>query len=241
MHSPTKESLSIVMPVFNEEEVIQTVVKDYGIILQSFENPELVIVDDCSTDKTLSVLKAMSESHPYLRIVSLEKNQGHGPALTRAFREARNDYIFHSDSDNQFDAGDFWLLWERLKNENLDAVIGYREQRNDPLARLVLTRFLRTFLFMIFRVSMPDSNSPFRLYTRRTLDRLLPLLPERPLIPSILMSVACVRLSLKLGWQSVRHLPRRTGKSFLRSWKIFRLCMPAVKEVIRFRSRLVLE
>lgn len=239
MEIPTiKESLSVVMPVYNEAEIIQTVIDDYGKILQLFENPELVVVNDNSTDNTLSVLTSLASRHPYLRIITLDRNRGHGPALMRAFREARNDYIFHSDSDNQFDSQDFWILWKKLKAENLDVVIGYRKQRNDSVARLLLTRLLRMFLFLTFGVRLPDSNSPFRLYTRSALNRLLPLLPEHPLIPSILMATAAVKMSLKMGWQSVQHLPRKTGKSFFRSWKIFKLCFPAIQEVLRFRSQL---
>src|SRR5262245_39638134 len=97
-------SLSVVMPVYNEGEIIATVVRDYGRILQSFQNPELIIVNDQSTDNTLSILNSLTNEHPYLRIITMDRNRGHGPALMRAFREAKSDYVFHSDSDNQFRA-----------------------------------------------------------------------------------------------------------------------------------------
>lgn len=234
-----KDSLSIVMPVYNEEEVIVEVVKNFGHILTSFENSELIAVNDCSTDGTLSILNTLRNDHAYLRIISMDRNSGHGPALMKALKEAKGDYIFHADSDNQFDANDFWLLWHKSKNENFDIVIGNREQRNDPIARLILTRFLYLFLLLVFGVRLPDSNCPFRLYTRKSLTQLLPLIPENPMIPSVLMSVASIKLSFKVGWQKIQHFPRTTSKTFLRSWKIFRLCLPAAIELLQFRSRVL--
>lgn len=231
-------SLSVVMPVFNEQDVIAKVVADYAGILKRFDKPEFVIVNDCSTDGTLSILGSLRNNYPYLRIITPPENRGHGPSLARAYRESTGDYIFHCDSDNQFMAEEFWLLWEKSRQENLDIVIGYRGRRQDPLARLLLTRLVRLFLWMFFGAAPIDSNSPFRLLTRAGLDRILPLLPENPLVPSILMTVAAYRLRMKIEWVKVTHLPRLTGKSFLRSWKIFKLCSTAVREVLSFKRRL---
>jgi len=231
-------SLSVVMPVFNEQDVIAKVLADYAKILKQFQKPELVIVNDCSTDGTLSALESLRHDHPYLRIITPPENRGHGPSLARAYRESTGDYIFHCDSDNQFLAADFWLLWEKLTQANLDIVIGYRGTRHDPLARLVLTRLVRLFLWLFFRAAPPDSNCPFRLLTRASLNRVMPLLPEKPLVPSILITVAAYKLRMKIDWVNVTHLPRLTGKSFLRSWKIFKLCSTAVREVVTFKRRI---
>ena len=238
--NPVKEphSLSIVMPVFNEQDVITVVVAEFAGVLEGFEHPEFVIINDCSTDRTFSILESLRFEYPYLRLGTAPKNRGHGPTLARAYRESTGEFIFHADSDRQFLAEDFWLLWHKMKEEDLDLVIGYREDRKDPLARLVLTRLVRLFLMFLFGLQLQDSNSPFRLYRRKALDQLLTVLPEEPMIPSILMVIAAHRMGMRVGWVRVRHLARKAGKSFLRSWKIFRLCVPAVKEVLQFKRRL---
>ena len=228
-------SLSIVMPVFNEQEVIATVVAEFAGVLEKFRDHEFVIVNDCSTDQTLSILESLQSKYPYVRLATSQQNCGHGPTLARAYRESSGEFIFHTDSDHQFFAEDFWLLWQKMKEEQLDLVIGYREDRKDPFARLVLTRLVRVFLQFLFGVNLPDSNSPFRLCNRKALDQLLTILPAEPMIPSILMVIAAYRQGMKVGWVRVHHLARKTDKSFLRSWKIFRLCVPAVKEVLSFR------
>jgi glycosyltransferase involved in cell wall biosynthesis len=231
-------SLSIVMPVFNEQDVIAKVVVDYAGILDRFEKPEIVIVNDCSTDGTLSTLNSLQKDYPYIKVITPPENRGHGPSLATAYRKSTGDFVFHCDSDNQFVADEFWLFWRKLTEENLDVVIGFRGTRHDPLARLLLTRLVRAFLWFSFQVNPPDSNCPFRLLTRAAIDRILPLLPERPLVPSILITVAAYKLRMKIDWINVTHLPRLTGKMFLRSWKIFKLCSTAVREVIVFKRRL---
>ena len=231
-------SLSIVMPVFNEEDVIAEVVAEFAEVLERFQRPEFVLINDCSTDRTYSILESLRSEYPYVRLGTAAQNRGHGPTLARAYRESTGEFIFHADSDRQFHAEDFWLLWQKMSEENMDLVVGYREDRKDPFARLVLTKLVRVFLFALFGVRLQDSNSPFRLYKRKALDQLLTILPEEPMIPSILMVVAAHRLGMRVGWVRVRHLARKTGKSFLRSWKVFRLCLPAVKEVLQFRTRL---
>ncbi len=232
---PYPYSLSIVMPVFNEAEVIASVVDDFAAVAEKFERSEFIIVNDKSTDATLSILEKLKTRYPFLRIIIHKKNKGHGPALFLAFQKAKGDFIFHCDSDNQFKAQDFWLLWEEMRLHDKDLVIGYRAKRNDPFARLVLTRLTRFFIFLISGYWLYDSNSPFRLWKRQPLNSVLPLIPAHPLVPSILMLMVARKLGFDIGWVRVIHLPRLTGKSFFRSWKIFKICFPAVKEVLLFR------
>jgi len=101
-------SLSIVMPVFNEQEVIATVVAEFAGVLEKFRDHEFIIVNDCSTDQTLPILESLQSQYPYMRLASSQKNCGHGPTLARAYRESSGDFIFHADSDRQFFANDFW-------------------------------------------------------------------------------------------------------------------------------------
>jgi len=227
--------LSLVMPAFNEEAVIGQVITDYTAVLSNHEPFEIIVVDDCSTDATLAVLQTISNQNSHLRVIESPTNRGHGPALAQAFRAARGENIFHSDSDGQFYAEDFRPLLDALEQNGFDVIVGIRSERRDPFSRLLLTRFLRSFLKIFFRGDFPDSNSPFRIYRRSALDRILPLIPESPLVPSILMLVAASKLRLKIGWLPVRHRARSTGISFLRSWKIFKLVVPAFREVLSFK------
>lgn len=233
-------SLSIVMPVHNEEEVIEKVGRNFcDTVLSRFEKKELILVDDCSTDATLLILERLQREYPYIRVLTNSSNQGHGPSLMRAYHEAKGEYIFHCDSDNQFMAEDFGLLWRKLKENNLELVMGYRRQRNDPMYRIFMSNALRLFNMAFFGVSFRDINAPFKLYTRFSLKKILSIVPRNAFIPTILMILAAHSYGISIGEVEVRHLPRLTGKSFIRNWRTVAFCFKAAVELIQFKRRLL--
>lgn len=230
-------SLSIVMPVYNEEAIIEKVVRDFSeIVLKKFEYPEFIIINDCSTDTTLAILENLQKEYHFIKVKTNEKNLGHGPSLKKAYEEARGEYIFHCDSDNQFLAEDFWLLWEKLKKHNLGLVMGLRKKRYDPLHRRIISKILRLFILMFFRISCHDINAPFKLYSRKTLNRILPLLPRHALVPTILMVLAAYKHNIPLAEVDVSHRFRATGKTFIRSWNILIFGSKVLREIIRFKK-----
>lgn len=235
--SQQQGSLSIVMPAYNEEGVIEKVVRSVCIqILEKFENPEFVIVNDCSTDATLSILKKLENEYPYMKILTNTRNQGHGPSLMRACTAAIGEYVFYLDSDDQMPVKDFWLLWEKMQREQLDVVTGVRKKRKDPGYRLLISKILQLFNKMLFGVNIRDINCPFKLYRKSALQRILKIVPSDTLIPSILILLSAHQLGLKVGEVEVIHFPRRTGKSFIRDWKILNLCWKSLVELFRFKK-----
>ncbi|NQU83733.1 MAG: glycosyltransferase family 2 protein [Parcubacteria group bacterium] len=235
-----RQFLSIVMPVYNEDEVIETVIRDFcKNVLCRFSKKEFIIVNDCSTDKTPEILDKLAKEMDCLKIIHNEKNSGHGISLRRAYDESKGDLVFHTDSDNQFVAEDFWLLHEEMKkDENLDLVIGFRKNRQDPLSRLMVTRILRLICILFFGTYIIDSNSPFRIFKRKTLDVALALTPKKSFVPSIMLAVAAKRKGFRVKEVAVRHLPRTTGTSFIKSWKSLIIFSRCVKELFLFRKNL---
>ncbi len=226
------------MPVYNESEIIETVVRDYLHVLDSFNEGEFVIVNDASKDTTFSLLQKCAAQDSRLKVLDNEKNMGHGPTLMRAYHAATKEYVFHVDSDNQFVAEDFWLLWKKMESENLDVVIGRRHNRKDPFARLLITFCLKNFLFLAFGVRLIDPNSPFRLFKKSALEHLLIYVPKTQMLPSICLSVAAYKKGYKVGWVNVTHLARMSGHSFIRHFKIFRLVFAATSELLVFKELL---
>lgn len=232
--------LSIVMPVRNEAEVVEKVVRNFcKAVLTKFKKKEFILVDDCSTDTTLLILKRLQREYPYIRVLANSSNQGHGPSLMRAYHEAKGKYIFHCDSDNQFMAEDFWLLWRKLEENNLELVMGYRKQRKDPVYRIFMSNALRLFSIVLFDVSYRDINAPFKLYTRSSLEKILSIVSRNAFVPTILMILAARSYGISMGEVEVRHLRRLTGKSFIRDWRIITFCFKAAMEIIQFKRRLL--
>lgn len=231
-----KDYLSIVMPVYNEQAVIEKVVMAFcKQVLDKFQQSEFIIVNDCSNDNTPHILKSLDKDTPYLKVITLSPNRGHGEALRIAYEASKGDLIFHCDSDNQFLAEDFWLLYSEMREKNLDAVLGWRRNRQDPLHRLIVTRFVRLACIFLFGVSIRDSNSPFKLHTRQSLDKLLKIVPIGSFTPSIMMAIAARKLEMRMTEVPARHLPRLTGASFLVRWSLIKACLLCLWQLFIFR------
>jgi len=227
------------MPVYNEEDVVGEVVSNFcDKVLNKFKKKEFILIDDCSTDATVSLLKQLKRKYPYIKILMNRSNRGHGPSLLRAYREAKGDYIFYCDSDNQFMAEDFWPIWRELRKNSPELVMGYRKERNDPSYRIVISNALRLFNLILFGVSYRDVNAPFKLYTKASLERILSAMPKSAFVPTILMILCAHEYGMRISEIEVRHRSRLTGKSFNRNWRIIISCWKAGKEIIKFKNKL---
>ena len=139
----SKTDISIISPIYNEQEKIRNFVSTvYSTMSSQNCNWELILVDDGSTDESRSLLKSLAKDHHNLRVLLLSKNFGQTPAIQAGFDHAKGNVIVTLDSDLQNDPKDIPLLVNKLKNENLDLVVGWRKDRKDNF-------FLRNFPSMI--------------------------------------------------------------------------------------------
>ena len=103
--------LSIVMPAYNEHDIIGATVDEwYREVVSKIPGAELIVVDDCSKDGTGDVLRERAQRMPELRVVRPAQNGGHGKALRLGFQHARGEFIFQTDSDRQHLPREFWTL-----------------------------------------------------------------------------------------------------------------------------------
>lgn len=224
--------LSVVMPVYNEEECIEEVVRSIDReIVSKLESCEFIVVDDGSRDGTARVLERMKSSMPRLRVLTQVPNQGHGPAIRRGFEEASGEFVFHIDSDNQFEVEEFWRFWEL--RADADLILGYRRVRHDPLHRLILTRIVRALLLVLFGSYLRDSNVPFKLIRAERLRELLAAIPPDAFAPSILIAGLAALRGLRLHQLPVTHLPRLTGQCSIVRWKLLRSCCLSAWQLLR--------
>ncbi|HEY4662171.1 MAG TPA: glycosyltransferase family 2 protein [Candidatus Humimicrobiaceae bacterium] len=237
-HPIKLKSVSVVMPVFNEEGIIEKTVQDfYSEIVATILGAEMVIVDDCSTDKSPEILKKLVEELPLIRVLRPAKNGGHGKALRLAFENVRCDLIFHTDSDYQNDPKDFWKLYKEI--EGNDLVIGYRAVRYDPLPRLIITRLVRLVNFVLFGFHIRDANSPFKLIRRSCLEDCLKEISTEAFAPSILLAVTASWKGYRLKEVPVTHLPRKTGRVSIVKWKLIKACFRTLREIYELRRGLI--
>jgi glycosyltransferase involved in cell wall biosynthesis len=226
-------SVSIVMPVYNEEAIIEATVRlYYDEIVRQIPDTELIVVDDASTDKTATIILHLQQLLPGVRIVTLTRNLGHGRALRRGYEEAHGDYVFQVDSDNQFDPHDFWKLYS--EREHFDLILGFRAKRQDSRTRRLLSAGVGIFNHLLFGVRLRDANCPYRLMKTEFVQSSLELIDEKALAPNIMISLLAAKTGL-LEEVPVNHQPRRTGKNSLRAGRLLGFSFKALAQLVFFR------
>ncbi len=228
--------LSIVIPIYNEEEIIEEVVKDiHSAILSKLPDSELLAIDDGSFDSTPVLLDNLAKE--YSQVIPYHKeNGGHGDALLYGMERAKGKYIFLMDSDGQTDPNDFWSLWDRREDEKF--LCGVRVKRYDPRHRLVIARLLRLGIRMLFGVHCRDANVPFKLFSNDFWQKAQAFIPRDTLTPSLFLSIWANKSKDSFEEVSITHLPRGSGASTIRYLKLMRFCAKAFLQLLMFRRSL---
>tara|TARA_B100001093_G_scaffold519466_1_gene608615 strand:+ start:2000 stop:2692 length:693 start_codon:yes stop_codon:yes gene_type:complete len=116
--------LSIIIPCFNEENTIKILVEK--VLRYNLHEKEIIIVDDCSKDKSRDIIQLLAKNNPTIRYFFLEKNLGKGGALKKGFNEANGDIILIQDADLEYDPKDYPLLMKPFEDTDADIVYGSR-------------------------------------------------------------------------------------------------------------------
>ncbi len=234
--------LSIVMPAYNEEEVIELVVRQWtDLLTRQFptENTRLIVINDGSRDRTGEILDQIKERYPKLMVVH-QPNGGHGNAVVNGYRQAvalDSEYVFQTDSDDQFVTDDFGKLW--AKRTESPFILGYRAVRYDAPARLVITRILQWSIAFIYGTYIKDSNIPFRLIRGNFLRKLLAQLPTpTPFAPNIFLAVMAKKAGYTTFDIPITHKERQTGTVSILKWKLLKVCIQSFGELAQFRFEL---
>src|SRR3954469_12283469 len=115
------QRLSVVMPAYNEEGSIAEII---SLVLQSPYTAELLVIDDCSNDRTVEIVEGIAD--PRLRLLRQPENRGKGAALRRGFAAATQDFVIVQDADLEYDPGDYSQIMEPLLEGRADVVFGSR-------------------------------------------------------------------------------------------------------------------
>ena len=137
---PSKATyLSLVIPVFNEEENLHSLTTELVDVLQSLNATwEIIFVDDGSTDASFNGLKDLQKRFPHIRIIKFKENCGQTAAFDAGFKAAKGEVVVTMDSDLQNDPNDIPKLLNNIVE--CEAVCGWRHKRNDPFMKRVSSR-----------------------------------------------------------------------------------------------------
>lgn len=206
------ERLFIIIPAYNEQANISQVIEQwYPILAQADAGSQLVVIDDGSKDDTFRIIREAALRHPAL-IALTKPNQGHGPTVLHGYRYALDhgaDFVFQTDSDGQTDPADFTRFWE-LRN-GYDMVIGSRTSRQDGFSRIVVTKTLKAVVKQRLKVSLEDSNTPFRLMSARSLADCVRFVPEDCFLANVVLCAAYAKLGYSMRFLPITFKQRQGG------------------------------
>ena len=152
-------SVSLVVPMYNEEENVEPLLERVHEVLGDYPYPwEIVLVDDGSSDATNEHMRAQRERFgPHVRVVSLQRNFGQTAAMQAGIDCARGSVVALMDGDLQNDPADIPGMVQRLLDEDLDMVAGWRKNRQDNLwRRKVPSRIANRLIRSITGVNLHD-------------------------------------------------------------------------------------
>ena len=228
----TTRGLSVVLPAWNEEEVIArtvaAVVETLSVLAPDYE---VVIVDDGSQDRTGEIAEALAAANPRIRVAHNWPNRGYGGALIAGFNTVSKDLTFFMDADGQFDIRDITGLLPEL--EHYDAVLGYRKHRQDPLPRLVNAWGWKLLMRLLFGLKVRDIDCAFKLFPT-TLVRRANVQAQGAMVNTEML-VKLNRLGYTWVEVPVHHYPREGGKA---SGANLRVILRAFKELLKLHQRI---
>jgi glycosyltransferase involved in cell wall biosynthesis len=216
----TFDTISAVLPAYNEEENIETAATRLADVLRSLKlrDWEVIIVDDGSVDQTPEIADRLAAADPaHIRVIHHQPNRGYAEALKSGFTSARHQLVFYTDSDNQFDVGELKKLLPLI--ENADIVCGFRIYRFDPLTRLVLSWGYNLLVRIIFRINVRDIDCAFKLFRHDVFDKIV-IESKKFFVDAEILAKARFH-KMKLVEIGVRHYPRQAGHSTVRASHIF--------------------
>jgi len=214
--------LTAFFPCYNDRQTIgrlvdcaYTTIKDLG------HTPEVIVIDDGSTDGSQELLKRLKKTkHQDLRLIFHETNKGYGAVLAGGLRAATGELIFYTDGDGQYDVAELPHLMA-LMDGDISFVNGIKEERHDPIERIILGNLYKFIARWMFWLPIIDVDCDFRLI-RKSVAKNVHL--------TATSGAVCIELVKKAQMAgavfaevTVTHYPREHGQSqFFQAERIFK-------------------
>jgi glycosyltransferase involved in cell wall biosynthesis len=225
--------LSIVVPLYNEEESIELLIERISTVMERNRiKYELILVDDGSKDSTWKKIEALKGLHPNLRGIKFRRNFGQTAAMVAGFDHARGELIVTLDGDLQNDPADIPRLIQKLE-EGYDIVSGWRRDRQDHILRVIPSRIANAIISRTTGVHLHDYGCSLKVYRADIIRSLNAYGEMHRFFPALASMTGATVAEIP-----VKHHPRRYGTSkygFERIFKVFTDIF-SMNLIIRFSS-----
>jgi glycosyltransferase involved in cell wall biosynthesis len=206
--------LSVVMPVYNEEQALPGVLDEaLAALAEADFTSEIVLVDDASTDRSREILEAYQARHPrVVRVLRHERNRGIAEACRTLYEAARGAYVFINGSDGQWRTAECLAMMARRRE--FDLIVGKRRLKQYTWRRRLISGAFNLLPRLLFGVATHDAGS-IKLFRREVLR--LPLTSRGPFREAERI-VRARRRGYRVGVVEVEHLARHGGTAGGARW-----------------------
>lgn len=231
-----QQTLSVVVPCFNEEESLPLFLKELSSAAKKMEGEhslafEVILVDDGSTDRTLDVMKEQASAHDSLAIkwVSFSRNFGKEAGLLAGLQHATGDYVATMDADMQDPPSLLPQMFEILQTEDYDNVATRRTTRQgEPPIRSFFARMFYRLVNRISKTEIVDGARDFRLMRRSMVDAILSMPEYNRFSKGIFGWVG-----FKTKWLPYVNVNRVAGET---KWSFFSLLLYSIDGIVAFST-----
>ena len=227
--------ISIIIPIFNEEESIPLLHQKVVEYLEPLEQPfEVILVDDGSTDDSFPILAALAEEDPRVVVLKFRSNAGQTAAMTAGIEYARGRLLVTMDGDLQNDPADIPMMLAKIE-EGYDLVIGWRMNRQDKwLSRKLPSMIANWLIGEVTGLPVRDNGCSLKVY-RASMIKRVPLYSDmHRFIPAM-----TTPLGARIAEVGVRNHARQFGVSKYGLSRIFKVLLDliAIKTLLLFARR----
>ncbi len=206
----TELSLSVVVPVFNEQDNLRSLIDEICQALRGLIAFEIVYIDDCSKDETPARLRAICADVPELRVFRHQTQSGQSTAIRNGVKAAHGAWIATLDGDGQNDPADIPKLLAAKVDAaaNIKLFAGWRTTRRDDAGKRISSKIANAVRSRLLRDATPDTGCGLKLFERAAFLDLPYFDHMHRYIPALMQ---------RAGWQTVsvpvNHRPRTAGQS----------------------------
>lgn len=242
MEKSTFKTLSIVVPVYNEDRYLETVISK--VIAQPLSGGlerELILVNDASQDATWDIMQSLPDKFPEIRFQLINKpvNEGKGAALRDGFARVTGDIVIIQDADFEYDPADYPKLLQPILDGKADVVYGSRfigePHRVMYYWHQVANKMLTTFSNMLTNLNLTDVEVCYKVFARNVIDQIKIKSPRFSVDPEITAKIARLRLNgkrLRVYETGISYSGRTYEEGKKIGWKD---ALSAIVQIIRFR------
>ncbi|MAZ01213.1 MAG: glycosyltransferase [Flavobacteriales bacterium] len=204
-----KLDISIVVPLYNEQDSIRELVKWIHSVIHGKYNFEIIFIDDGSKDDSWTVIKELSSQYEFIKAIKFRRNYGKSAALNTGFRLSNGEVVITMDADLQDSPEEIPDLYNMITKENYDLVSGWKKKRYDPISKTLPTKLFNFTVRLFSGIKLHDFNCGLKAYNCSVVKNIEVHGDMHRYIPVIAKFNGFDKISEK----TVVHQSRKHGKS----------------------------